>query len=55
MQKILQYVSVKGEGNLADGLTKHVRKELSEMYSRTVNMRLSSERAKAGLQLANHD
>ena len=52
VQKVLQYTKVKGEDNPADGLTKHVRQELAEKYSKTVNMKLGRDRAKTSLQLA---
>ena len=53
VQKTLEYVKVKGEDNPADGLTKHVRQELAEKYSKTVCMKLGGDRAKTSLQLAN--
>ena len=52
IQRELQYEKVKGEENPADGLTKHVRQELAERYSNTVNYKLSEDRAKTSLQLA---
>ena len=55
VQKILEYVKVKGEGNLVDGLTKHVRQELAEKYSKTVNLRLVGDRAKTSRQLASQE
>ena len=50
---MLGYIKVKGEDNPADGLTKHVRQELAEKYSKTVCMKLGRDRAKTSLQLAN--
>ena len=50
VQQILSYSKIKGEDNPADGLTKHVRKELAMKYARTVNMKLSVDRASTGLQ-----
>ena len=52
VQKILSYVKIKGEDNPADGLTKHVRQELAAKYAKTLNMKLSSDRANAGLHIA---
>ena len=53
VQAILGYEKIKGEDNPADGLTKHVRKELADKYAHTVSMRLSQDRAKTSLQIAN--
>ena len=52
IQKVLSYSKIKGEDNPADGLTKHVRQELAAKYAKTVNMKLSIDRASTGLQLA---
>ena len=52
LQKELSYEKIKGEDNPADGLTKHVRQELAAKYARTVYMKLSGDRASAGLHLA---
>ena len=52
VQKVLSYSKIKGEDNPADGLTKHVRQELAVKYAETVSMKLSSDRASTGLQLA---
>ena len=52
VQLELSYVKVKGEDNPADGLTKHVRQELADKYAKTVNMKLSADRASTSLQLA---
>ena len=52
MQRILEYLKVKGEENPADGLAKHVRQELAERYAKTVNLKLGGDRAKTSLQLA---
>ena len=54
VRKVLEYRKVKGEDNPADGLTKHVRQELADKYAKTSSLRLSTDRAKAGLQLAGH-
>ena len=43
---------VRGEDNLTDGLTKHVRQELAEKYAAVVGVRLSADRAEGSLQLA---
>ena len=53
LQKVLSYEKIKGEDNPSDGLTKHVRQELASKYAGTLSMRLSVDRAKTGLQLAN--
>ena len=53
IRKVLSYSKIKGEDNPADGLTKHVRQELAAKYAKTVNMKLSVDRASTGLQLAN--
>ena len=52
VQTILSYNKIKGESNPSDGLTKHVRQELAERYSKSVNVKLSQDRAKTSLQLA---
>ena len=52
LQKVLSYEKIKGEDNPSDGLTKHVRQELAAKYAKTLNMKLSVDRAKTGLQLA---
>ena len=52
VQEVLTYVKIKGEDNPADGLTKHVRQELAAKYSKTLGMRLSKDRADAGLTIA---
>ena len=52
VQKLLEYVKVKGEDNPADGLTKHVRQQLAEQYARIVSMKRDNTRAKKSLQLA---
>ena len=52
-RKILPVDKVPGEDNPADGLTKHVRQELATKYAKTLNMKLSNDRASTGLQIAN--
>ncbi len=52
VQDVLSYSKIKGEDNPSDGLTKHVRKELAEKYAKTINMKLSTDRATTGLNLA---
>ena len=52
VQRILEYVKVKGEENPSDGLTKHVRQELAERYAKTVSLKLGGDRAKTSLQLS---
>ena len=51
VQDVLAYSKIKGEENPADGLTKHVRKELAEKYAKTIGMKLSTDRASTGLTL----
>ena len=48
----IAFSKVKGKENPADGLTKHVRQELAEKYAKMVGLRLSSDRAKASLEIA---
>ena len=52
VQRVLDYIKIKGEENPSDGLTKHVRQELAAKYAKTVNLRLGTDRASTGLQLA---
>ena len=52
LQKELIYEKIRGEDNLADGLTKHVRQELAERYASAVNLKLSGDRARGSLQLS---
>ena len=52
VQDVLSYSKIKGEDNPSDGLTKHVRKELAAKYAKTINMKLSTDRATTGLNLA---
>ena len=52
MQSILTYKKVRGEENPADGLTKHVKKELIDKYLEIENLKLRGDRADASLRLA---
>ena len=52
LQEELSYEKIKGDDNPAVGLTKHVRQELAAKYSKTLGMRLSNDRADAGLTIA---
>ena len=52
VQKILDYKKDKGEGNPADGLTKHVMQELLERYLKMESLKIESDRADASLELA---
>ena len=45
VQEVIECVKVKGEENPVDGLTKHVRQELAERYSKTGDLRLGCDRA----------
>ena len=48
----ISFNKIKGENNPADGLTKHVRQELAGKYASMVGMKLSKDRAKASLEVA---
>ena len=52
LQKVLQYQKIKGEDNPADGLTKHVRQEHAQKYSKSIHVQLSDNRAKSSLKPA---
>ena len=52
VQSILTYNKVKGEDNPADGLTKHVKKELIDKYLKIEGLEVRQDRADASLQLA---
>ena len=52
LQLILKLNKVKGEENPADGLTKHVRRELIEKYLNIERLRISESRVDASLKLA---
>ena len=52
VQKVLKYCKIKGEDNPADGLTKHVKRELIERYLETENLRIREDRADASLRIA---
>ena len=52
VQQVLKYCKVKGEENPADGLTKHVRRELLDGYLRRENLRICNDRADASLKIA---
>ena len=52
LQAELSYTKIKGEDNPADGLTKHVRQELSQRYAKTTSIKLSADRADTSLKLA---
>ena len=52
VQDELTYSKIKGEDNPSEGLAKHVRKELAEKYAKVVGMKLSTDRASTGLNLA---
>ena len=52
VQQVLKYCKVKGEENPADGLTKHVKRELLESDLKTESLRICGDRADASLQIA---
>ena len=52
VQKVLRYCKVKGEDNLADGLTKHAKKKLAEKYLTIEGLQLRKDRADASLKIA---
>ena len=52
VQSLLKYNKVRGEDNPADGLTKHVKRELIERYLVTEGLKIQEDRASASLQLA---
>ena len=52
VQQVLKYCKVKGEENPADGLTKHVKRELLESYLKTGSLRICGDRADASLKIA---
>ena len=48
----MSYEKIKGEDNPADGLTKHVRRELLDKYLKIEDLEVRLERAGASLELA---
>ena len=52
LQLLLKYHKVRGEDNPADGLTKHVKRELNEKYLATEGLKIREDRADASLKLA---
>ena len=52
VQEFRSYNKVKGEDNPADGLTKHVRRELIDKCAKTECLMIRQDRADASLQLA---
>ena len=52
MQSLLKYNKVRGEDNPADGLTKHVMRELIDRYLNTEGLKIKEDRADASLKLA---
>ena len=52
IQRVMTYNKIKGEENLADGLTKHVRLELAQKYAKVTHMKVSCDRAQSSLKLA---
>ena len=51
VQQILRYCKIRGEENLAGGLTKHVRQELAEKYLTIENLQVRKDRADASLKI----
>ena len=51
VQKVLRYCKIKGEDNPADGLTKHVKRELIERYLKTERLQIREDRADASLKI----
>ena len=54
MQSLLKYNKVRGEDNPADGLTKHVKRELIERYLETEGLQIRDDRAYASLKIVGH-
>ena len=52
VQQVLKYLKIKGEENPADGLTKHVKRELLDKYLRIEDLEVRFDRAGASLELA---
>ena len=52
VQQVLKYLKIKGEENPADGLTKHVKRELLDKYLKIENLEVRADRAGASLELA---
>ena len=52
VQNVLKYSKVKGEENPADGLTKHVRRELLDGYLAKEGLKIRHDRADASLKVA---
>ena len=52
VQNILSYKKIAGEENPADGLTKHVKKELKDKYLKITRLEVRQDRADASLRLA---
>ena len=54
VQQVLKYCKIKGEDNPADGLTKHVKRELIERYLVTEGLQIREDHADASLKVAGH-
>ena len=52
VQQVLKYCKVNGEENPADGLAKHVRRELLDSYLAKENLKICNDRADASLKIA---
>ena len=52
VQQVRKYCKIRGEENPADGLIKHVKRELVESYLRTESLRIREDRADASLKIA---
>ena len=52
VQQVLKYLKIKGEENPADGLTKHVKRELLDRYLGVENLKICGDTAEASLKVA---
>ena len=52
VQQVLKYCKIRGEDNPADGLKKHVKRELLENYLKTEGLQIREDRADASLKIA---
>ena len=51
VQQVLKYCKIRGKENPADGLTKHVKRELLESYLKTESLKIREDRADASLKI----
>ena len=52
VQQVLKYCKIRGDDNPADGLTKHVKRELLESYLKTEGLQIREDRAGTSLKIA---